>query len=407
MVRGERDHGERNVMVLAGASHFATHFFELMFPTLAVTLALDLGLPLTEVLSWSFAGYLLFGLGALPAGLLADAIGARRVVLIGLAGMGVSALAASEAAPGRSLALCLAGVGLFASCYHPAGMSLISRAAAMPGRALGINGIWGNLGIAATPALTAALVGHFGPSHTFQMAGLASCGLAAGLSFLRIPERPHERERGGGSVPSRSRRKLFWVVCVATVLAGISYRGNTIVQPAYFAERVSLLGFGAATSAVYLFGIAGQYVGGMLADRHDLRWLYLGFHAASLPFLLLMAGLHELPLMGATALFVFFSLGMQPIENSLFANLTPLRWRATGYGIKFALTLGVGSAAVWLVGWAQGGGDLNRVFLFLAAIVALLVLTIGWFVSLSARTPMRNPRGALAARKLALGEPAV
>jgi len=88
----------RNVLVLTGVGHFSTHFFELMFPTLAVTLAAQTGLPLAEVLSWSFIGYLLFGLGALPAGLLADRIGSRLLLISALFGLGVAALAASEVA---------------------------------------------------------------------------------------------------------------------------------------------------------------------------------------------------------------------------------------------------------------------------------------------------------------------
>ncbi|MBI4514738.1 MAG: MFS transporter [Deltaproteobacteria bacterium] len=380
---------EGRVLLLTGLSHFTTHFFELMFPTLAVVLAREVQLPLAEVLGWSFAGYLLFGLGALPAGVLADRFGARRVLLLGLAGMGVSALAAAESAPGRSLALCLASLGLFASFYHPAGMSLISHTIAARGRALGINGICGNLGIALTPVLTAALVERFGTRQAFALAGFAACTLAVGLSFLPIRERPDSLAM---PVPAagRSRWLLFALLCAAAMLAGISYRGNTLVQPAYFAEQVSQLHFGAVTSLVYLVGIAGQYAGGVLADRYDLRWLYLGFHAASLPLLVLMAGASDAALVGLAALFVFFSLGMQPIENSLFARFSPARWRATGYGVKFVLTFGVGSTAVQLVQWANAGGDLGTVFLYLAAVVALLVGVILLFVGVSAGEAMHN-----------------
>ena len=59
---------ERNVLLLTGVGHFTTHFVELMFPTLAVAVARQQHVPLDEVLTWSFLGYLLFGLGALPAG---------------------------------------------------------------------------------------------------------------------------------------------------------------------------------------------------------------------------------------------------------------------------------------------------------------------------------------------------
>jgi len=48
------------------------------------------------VLGWSFLGYLLFGLGALPAGLLADRLGARVMLIVAMGGMGISALAAAE-----------------------------------------------------------------------------------------------------------------------------------------------------------------------------------------------------------------------------------------------------------------------------------------------------------------------
>lgn len=403
---------ERNVLLLTGVAHFATHFFELMYPTLAVSVALELKLPLPQVLGWSFLGYLLFGLGALPAGLLADRVGARPILLVGLAGMGVSALAAAEADPGRSLALCLGSLGLFASFSHPAGLGLISHTVAARGRALGINGICGNLGIALAPLLTATLVGRFGTRHAFHAAGLAMCAVVAALSFIRVEE-GHRQSSSPPPLPdaappgSRSAWLPFALLCVAAMLGGISYRGNTLVQPAYFAERVSALSFGAVTTLVYSVGIVGQYAGGLLADRYDLRRLYLGFHAASLPLLLLMSHLFGHPLVGTAALFVFFSLGMQPIENSLFAHFSPPRWRATGYGVKFVLTFGVGALAVQLVQRVRMGGDLSVVFLYLGGVVALLVATCALLVVASAGWDLRGAPAAGCEREVPVIEPAM
>jgi MFS family permease len=42
-------------------------------------------------------------------------------------------------------------MGLGASTYHPAGTGLISRTISARGTALGINGIYGNVGIALAP----------------------------------------------------------------------------------------------------------------------------------------------------------------------------------------------------------------------------------------------------------------
>ncbi len=387
---------ERNVVILTGVAHFSTHFFELMYPTLAVTLAHSAAIPLERVLGWSFLGYLLYGLGAVPAGLLADHLGARVMLIAGMAGMGVGALAASDSPAGPGLSICLGALGLAMSVYHPAGMSLISRTISARGRALGINGIFGNVAIAATPIVTALLCEEYGWQNTYAFAGFTMCVVAVLCAFLRIDEKalPHAlAPRRPVSARRHGDKLLFALLCVAAMLAGLSYRGNTVVQPAYFAERVSTLGFGATTSLVYLFGIGGQYVGGVLADRHDLRWLYLGFHALSLPALLLMTWVSGTPLIAVAAVFVFFSLGMQPIENSLFARFTPVRWRATGYGIKFVLTFGVGSLAVQLVAHAQAAGDLSHALLLLAGIVAALVTVIALFAVLSG-APIHNHHAA-------------
>lgn len=388
----ESAHNQRNVVLLTGAGHFSTHFFELMFPTLAVGLAQETDIPLGEVLSWSFLGYLLFGLGALPFGFIGDRVNARVLIIGGIAGMGVFAIAAGESSNGSALTICLAGIGLFASIYHPVGMSLISRTLPRRGQGLAINGIFGNLAIALTPFLTAYLAAQVGWRGAYTVVGYAACALAVGCGFLSI----HEPAKGRESAPvlqdtkNQVGRNLFIVLLAATALGGISYRGNIVVQPAYFDQHVSQLSFGVTTSLVYLFGIGGQYLGGYLADRYDLRWLYFGFHAISLPALIAMAVLTGVPLIGAATIFIFFSLGMQPIENSLLAHVTPERWRSTAYGAKFVLTFGVGSLAVYLVEWAQREHDLTVAILCLAGVVLALLGVIAIFLKMSSGRSFYN-----------------
>jgi len=363
---------ERNVLLLTGVGHFTTHFFELMFPTLAVALARQSELPLDDVLTWSFAGYLLFGLGGLPFGMLADRIGSRLLLLVALFGLGVSALAASEVTSPRALTVCLAVMGGFASIYHPVGIGLISRTIDARGRALGVNGLFGSAGIALTPVVTAALSEAVGWQETYRIVGYAMCAVAVACAFLQVQEPLYAVAADVAPSQPFVWRPLIVLLAAAT-LAGVSYRGNTLVQPGYFAAHVSAVWYGAATSAAYLLGTVGQYAGGLLADRRDLRRLYLTFHACSLPGLLAMILLGGVPLVAAAAIFVFFSLGMQPIENTLLAHYTPARWRATIFGVKATGVFGIGSLAVWLVRWADGVGGLSFVLLCLAGVVALVI----------------------------------
>jgi len=374
--------------MLTGVAHTATHYAELTYPTLAVMLARDSGTPLEHVLAWSFPGYLLFGFGALPAGFLADRFGRRRIVLLSLAGMGLSLVLAGFSRPGPQLVACLALLGLAASLYHPAGMGLISRAVAARGRGLGINGIFGSVGIAITPIVTAALATTFGWQAAFGLGGAVLLTLAFLSTWIPVDETTGaqsatgQRDAASGAAAAGS---SFALLCLAAMLAGISYRGNTLALPPYLAERVSFVGYGTATSLAFVLGIVGQYCGGLVADRHDLRWSYFVFHLASLPVLLMMATATNLPLLALAGIFTFFSLGMQPIENSLFAALTPERWRSTGYGVKFIFTFGVGSVAVWLVAWVEPAYGLSRVYLALAAVVSALLVVIAIFARSAAR----------------------
>jgi FSR family fosmidomycin resistance protein-like MFS transporter len=378
------DPQEKQVLVFTGVAHLLTHYIELTYPTLAVILAAEVGLPIEQVLGWSLAGYLLFGLGALPAGLVADRVGGKRVVLAGMLLAGLSLLAAAVSEPGWPLAVCLAGMGLGVSAYHPAGIGLISRAVRARGAALGINGIYGNVGIAFAPLATSVLAGAVGWRWTLAITGfvvLAVTTLGAVLPFQEPAPVKHDDAHAEASrIPGRQ-IAAFAILCVAAMLGGISYRANTLAQPALFAERIPMLDFGLAASLAMLVGIAGQYIGGRVADRFPLGWGYLFFHAASLPMLVLICMSFGLPLLVSASLFVFFALGMQPIENSLFASLTPDRWRSTAFGMKFSLTFGVGSGAVYLVRWVAESRGFIGVYYGLMVVVALIVvagLTLVW-----------------------------
>ena len=291
---------ERRTLALTAVGHFGAHFAMLAYPTAAVAIAREESLPLGLVLGWSFLGYLIFGLGALPVGFLTDHMRARWVVRTGVIGVGVAMLMVARAPADASLVSALALVGLFASLYHPAGLGLISRTVRARGTALGINGVFGNVGIAAAPIATELVSGAMGWRGAYLALGAFLLAAGVAVSFLPIAEPPPgSQARDEHHHQGRERRTLFLILMVAMTLGGLSYRANTVAQPAYFAERVPQIGYGVATSMVYVVGTIGQYLGGRVADRYDLRILYLGFHLLSLPFVLAMSVLAGLSLLAA------------------------------------------------------------------------------------------------------------
>ncbi|MGB5685540.1 MAG: hypothetical protein WBM35_07000, partial [Candidatus Electrothrix sp.] len=103
----------------------------------------------------------------------------------------------------------------------------------------------------------------------------------------------------------------------------------------------------------------------------------LGFHLITIPFAFLIGTATDIPLILLAALHSFFLLGMQPLENTLVAKLTPAWMRSSAYGMKFILTFGVGALSVKLIKIVEQGWGLPLVFPVLGTISVLLVVMIG------------------------------
>ncbi len=406
---------ERKIILFTCVAHFFTHFYEMIFPALAIPLMLSLKMDLADVLKLSFLMYLLYGLTALPWGMIADRFNNRSTLIIFFAGTSFGAMLTALSDTPTSMMLSLAVIGFFASIYHPAGMGLISLGVRNRGMALGINGVAGNLGLISAPFAAGLLNWLVGWEYTYLIIGVLGVIWGIILFMVDIDETPvhtdlDENASGprNGNSNNNNNMKYFLILCVAMTLAGLVYRGNSVVLPAYLELKASFLWdllrgidlpnlTGAKTvaatlltSVIYVVGILGQILGGRLADRHDLRWMYLAFHALSLPFVILMGLVSQELLVISAGIYIFFALGMQPIENSLVARYTPSRWRSTGYGIKFILVFGIGSLAVYLVGWIKEAWSLGAVYLFAGGLIALLLLSVALLIWVSRGTACRN-----------------
>ena len=385
---------ERNVLITTCCGHFLCHFNMLVFPAVVLPLAVQLNLPLAEVLGLSFGMYLLIGLTALPWGMAADRMGARRLLSIYFAGAGISGLAAAWwiESPGL-LSLALTGIGLFSGIYHPIGLGLISKQITRISYGMGINGMFGNLGLALAPLLAGLVTWLWGPRAAYLVLG--SCNLL-GLVVMTLLPLPAEN-RATFSAKDDNGVNGFLILLMAMLLGGIAYRGATVILPAYFELRnqgifewlTHQLPAGlspnlvatAITSAIFLVGMLGQYIGGRTAERYSLPHSYLLFHLIPIPAAFLMARAVDMPLVLLALVYFFFLLGMQPIENTLVSNLTPARLRHSAYGIKFLFTSGIGALAVKGVEAIERSAGILWIFpslgcvsIALAASVCLLII---------------------------------
>jgi len=405
----ELDANERRILVLTSAAHYFTHFFVLVFPALVMPISRDLSLEPAEVIRLSFPMYLLYGILAIPWGYLSDRFGARWMMGAGLFIAGAGFSAAGVARSTAEFAIALGAIGVGCSAYHPSGLALLSKGMRGRGWALGINGLWGNFGIASAPLAAGALTYALGWQSALVVFGFA--GIALGLLCFAVPFSVGSVDlQKGTSVERRQAVSYFLILCGVMVFSGLMYRGYTIILPTFFeakladftlfersAEEAARLSsdtdtFAATliTCGVYLVGMVGQLLGGRMADRHDLRRAYLAFFASALPFLLLMRFVEGPLLILAAGGFVLFSLGMQPIENSLVAVLTPPQWRSVSYGIKFTIVFGAGSLAVYFVSFVDSRWGLDAVIFLLAAFLAGVLALIGVLLIASRKISIRH-----------------
>ena len=382
---------ERRILVVTSFGHFMSHYNMLVFPAIVLPLVGVLKLDMPQVLGLSFWQYLLFGLMALPWGLAGDRFGAKGLTLVMFLGSGLSGLAAAifMESP-RTLSLALAGTGLFSAIYHPIGLGLISKGVRRISVAMGYNAVFGGLGLAVAPLVTGVAVWVSGPKASlFVLAGMNFLGLVL-LVLVPLEESPvRQQEASDGD---NGMLGAFLILLVAVMLGGIAFTGATLILPTYLELRghgilealaslsgKSLSGNLVATSVttvIYAVGMLGQYVGGHAGDRYECKYSYLVFHAACIPFAFLMVFAQDFFLMVVAGLYFFFLLGMQAIENTLVARLSPKRWHHSAYGLKFVFTFGVGALGVKMIQGIDSLWGIQFIFYAFGTISVLIVISI-------------------------------
>jgi MFS family permease len=370
--------------------HFFDHFFLLIFPTAVLAIHREWGMSYAEALALGTPSFVVFALATYPCGWLGDRWGRVPMMRIYFVGLALASLATGFAQGPVGLMLGLAAIGLFAAIYHPVATAMVVQLARQPGRELGINGVWGNLGVALAAAVTAWLSARFGWRTAFLVPG-ALC-LALGLAYVVISARVPV---GGGPAPAKPKppitvdpadqRRVFLVVAVSALLGGLVFNGVTVALPKLFEERLQtaalgLAGVGAVTTAVFLVASFTQLFTGRLIDRLGPRPVLLLAAGAQVPLLMLLAGLPGMGVVPAAVPLMLFVFGVIPVSSWLLAHYVDDRWRARAYGMQFLLALGVNAAVLPMIsGLHEGTGSSAALFLVLA-VVQGLVFAVGFLL---------------------------
>lgn len=418
---------ELKVIGLVSFSHFMTHAYMSILPAVLVAMTAERGLSFTAIGIITNVGYFLYGLGSFPAGYLADRIGSKQILTVGIGGMAVSSILVGLSQGLVAFAVAYALLGLFASIHHPAGLSLVARRVEnRRGKAMGMHGVLGNVGMMLAPLVAAMGLMFF---HSWRAAyliyGLIGLVFAVVMYRTRVEHEtdfdwrwlyrwPSLLTQGGRTatygatqvsavVAEKPGKSVFplslFFLFGGAILSGFIFRGSLTFFPALLQREVYFITSsdqpavlaGTITSLVLSFGLIGAWFGGWVNDKIKRPELVpIAIFTVIAPVLFLIGKFSDSKLLAVSCLFSLIYYAWQPSHNYLISRYTRKASHGVGFGINFFLLFGVGSVAMAIGGYVADEYSVDRFYLVMAGI-ALLALVVAVGVYLLRRWSLEVP----------------
>jgi MFS family permease len=372
------------VLAIAAAVHFLHDGFSDILYVLLPLWAGEFGLTLAQVgvIRTVYTG----GMASfqIPAGLLAERWGERRLLAAGtaLTALGFVIAGWSWGFPSLLALLLVAGVG--SGVQHPLSSSLVSRAYEDGRRraALGTYNFAGDLGKVAVPAVVALLTTFAGWRTAGALYGVVGVGAALAILLVLAESGPADRppadagERPSGRATTWGIRDLraFQALAAVGMIDNATRTGLLTFLPfALIAKGLTVAGLGGALAIVFAGGALGKFVCGLVAERVGVvRTVVLTETATAVGILTIVAA--PLPV----AMLILFPVGiaLNGTSSVLYATVADLvspERRARAYGLFYTLSIGASALAPTVYGAV---GDVLGVPATLMIVAMVVLVTV-------------------------------
>ncbi len=387
---------DKAYFLLLNIGHFLDHLFTLVFASVAaLVLYREWNVSYAELLAYATPGFFAFGLFSVPAGWLADKWSKDGMMCVFFICIGLASIATGFAQTPLQIGIGLFVIGMFAAIYHPVGLAIVTMKWKNTGMRIAVNGVWGNLGVAAAALITGYLIDFAGWRMAFILPGAFS--IAMGFLYMALRREGIRADQeakkdavaaGPVSKPYRSAIiRVAIIVFVTAAVGSIIFQSTTFALPKIFDERlqglaVHLSGLleglskgkedGVATVigslAFVVFAVASlaQVVVGSMLDKYGPRNVYMVVAAIQIVFFALMPGLTDGIALAVAFGFMLGAFGQIPINDYMIGKTASGAYRARIYGVRYVVSFTVLAASLPMIAFVYNNWGFDPLFWILA-----------------------------------------
>lgn len=361
--------------------HGLNHYVLLIFPSAVLTLHLEWGMGYAELLNVGSAAMVVYGVMSLPVGWLADYWSRTGLMKAFFFGTGTAAIATGFAQDAFQISVGLCVIGLFASIYHPVGTALVFGSSQKTGRAIAVNGLYGNLGLGLAAVVTAYLSQTLSWRLSFILPGVVCILVGIVYSYVcDVNTCLHKGKQNDNTHNLAANRIARLIICIGLIafVGGLVFQTTTTSLPKVLNTLLtSSIGFsGALTTFIFVCAAFIQLSIGELIERMSAKKLLVLITVCQLVFLLLatiVQGWWLIPVFMGLMLSTYAQI---PVNDWLIGHYSVPAWRSRIYALKYTLSFSTAPIAYWLI---------SSVYSATAGFtVMFVILAVGVFTAVSA-----------------------
>lgn len=377
------------VVGAVSAAHFMSHYYIILLAPLMPFVRDEYQVTYTEI-GLAFAVFnIVTAVFQTPAGFLVDRLGARALLILGLAIGATSFVTAGLVDSFWVMIAMFAIAGMGNTVYHPADYTLLSQhvPADRIGQAFSLHTFAGMLGSAVAPASLLVMQSSWGWRGAFIGAGVL--GFAVALLLLLVRDGTTTTANAGTRPASGSSDAGWRLLLSAPILLNLTffillammssglYNYSVVALGALYGTPVTTAN--AALTGNLLLSAAGVLVGGLLVTRTKRHSLVatLGLTAMALSVVLVaLVDLNSLALIAAMSLAGLFSGVIMPSRDMIVREVTPPGSFGKVFGfVTTGFNIG-GIVSPLIFGAVMDHGSPRMVFLLVAAFTLLGIVTV-------------------------------